>query len=108
MTTILPEHCETMAEVRCGVDAIDAQIVPLLATRFAYMAAAARIKPDRDQVRDESRKAQVIANATALAAELGAPADRIAALWDALVETSISYELDVFDHIRAASTQQDG
>jgi isochorismate pyruvate lyase len=100
MTTLPPEQCKTMAEVRAGVDDVDAQIVALLAARFAYMAAAARIKPSRDQVRDEARKAAVIAHAAALAADLGAPADRIAALWDSLVETSIAYELELFDKAR--------
>ena len=86
-----------MAEVRAGVDALDRQLVALLARRFAFMDAAARIKPERGHVRDEARKAEVIVNAATHAAELGAPAGRIAALWDALVESSIAYELERFD-----------
>ena len=54
-----------MAEVRAGVDQVDRELVALLARRFAYMDAAARIKPTRDAVRDEARKAQVIANVRA-------------------------------------------
>ena len=57
------EKCETMADVRGGVDAIDRALVDLLAQRFGYMDAAARIKQDRGVVRDEARKAEVIANA---------------------------------------------
>jgi isochorismate pyruvate lyase len=98
MTQIPPHECTDMAQVRGGVDALDVQIVALLAQRFAYMDAAARIKQDRNGVRDEARKAQVIANATARATALGAPAERIAALWDALVETSIAHELEKFDN----------
>lgn len=86
-----------MAEVRAGVDALDADLVRLLARRFAYMRAAARIKDDRDAVRDEARKAEVIANAAALARELGIPADLVVDLWDRLVEGSIAYELDAWD-----------
>ena len=58
---IPPEDCETMAEVRAGVDAVDLQIVELLGIRFRFMTAAARIKQDRGTVRDEERKALVIA-----------------------------------------------
>ena len=65
--------CETMAEVRESVDALDRELVALLARRFAYMDAAARIKPTRNAVRDETRKAQVIANAAAAAAIAGLP-----------------------------------
>lgn len=80
-----------------GVDALDAEIISLLARRFAYMRAAARIKVERDQVRDEHRKAEVIANARALADRLGLPAEAIADIWNSLVESSIAYELDEFD-----------
>lgn len=92
-----PEACATMADVRRGVDALDRDLVALLATRFGYMRAAARIKPDRGAVRDEARKAAVIANAVAHAAVVAAPADAIALLWEQLVETSIAYELAQFD-----------
>lgn len=89
--------CTTMAEVREGVDQVDRELIALLRRRFAYMDAAARIKPERGHVRDEARKAQVIANARAAAAAAGLPADAIAALWDQLVEASIAYEFDRFD-----------
>ncbi len=92
-----PEDCQTMAQVRAGIDALDRELVALLARRFAYMRAAARIKPERGLVRDEERKAAVIAAARAEALRLGAPAERIAALWEALVEHSIAYELEQWD-----------
>ena len=86
-----------MAEVRAGVDALDRELVTVLRRRFDYMDAAARIKSARGQVRDEDRKAQVIANARAAAAALGLPGDRMAELWSQLVEASIAYELAAFD-----------
>jgi isochorismate pyruvate lyase len=86
-----------MTEVRHGVDRVDEKIVALLAERFRYMDAAARIKPDRQAVRDEWRKADVIAKATATAEKEGAPAARIALLYDALVESSIAYEFEEYD-----------
>lgn len=89
-----------MAEVRAGVDEVDAQIVNLLARRFGYMDAAARIKQDRDTVRDEARKAQVIANARKAALELRIPQDVIADMWETLVEGSIAYEFGRWDALR--------
>ena len=97
MSVRVPDQCQTMSEVRAGVDALDRELVALLARRFAYMRAAARIKTTRDSVRDEGRKATVIAAARAEAESLGAPPERIAALWDALVESSIAYELDQWE-----------
>jgi isochorismate pyruvate lyase len=99
-TPLPPENCRTMPEVRAGIDALDADLIALLARRFAYMRAAARIKPTRDAVRDEARKAQVIANAVAHADVEGLPTDVIARLWDDLVEASIAYELGEWDRRR--------
>jgi isochorismate pyruvate lyase len=95
-----PHDCTTMMEVRAGVDALDAELVALLARRFGYMRAAARIKPGRDTVRDEDRKAQVIANVKRHAEAMGLPAERLAVVWDALVEQSIAYEFDEWDSTR--------
>jgi len=95
-----PDECTNMAEVREGVDATDRALMELLETRFGYMRAAARIKPTRDTVRDEARKSQVIEAARADAQARGLPADKIAVIWDELVETSIAYELDEWDATR--------
>ena len=89
--------CTTMIEVRAGVDQVDRELIALLARRFAYMDAAARIKPARTAVRDEARKAQVIANACAAAQVAGVPEPIVADLWEQLVEASIAYELAAFD-----------
>ena len=97
MTILSGPDCTTMAEVRAGVDQLDRELVALLARRFAYMDAAARIKPERGHVRDEGRKAEVIANARAEAVRLGVPEDIVGDLWEQLVEASIAYELAAFD-----------
>lgn len=103
MNPLPPEACQTMAEVRAGVDALDRELVALLARRFGYMNAAARIKPARSHVRDEARKAQVIANASAAAAAAGLPAGLAEDLWEALVEASITHEFGMWDALRADS-----
>jgi isochorismate pyruvate lyase len=95
-----PQDCASMEEVRAGVDALDAHLVELLARRFAYMRAAARLKPQRSLVRDEARKAEVIANARMRAEALGLPGEAIADLWDRLVEASIAYEFERWDEGR--------
>ena len=96
-----PEDCATMLEVRAGVDDTDRQIVALLARRFGYMDAAARIKPDRAAVRDERRKAEVIEKVRAGAKEHGLDPGLAATLYDQLIEASIAYEFDEFDRTRS-------
>lgn len=89
-----------MAEVRLGVDAVDRQLVALLKRRFGYMDAAARIKPDRAAVRDEWRKADVLAKVDAAAKELGVDRALMARLYEDLIETSIAHEFEVYDQTR--------
>ena len=98
----MPEDCNDMRDVRRGVDATDRELMALLDRRFGYMRAAARIKQARDAVRDEERKAEVIANAAADAEARDLPYQDVAAIWERLVETSIAYELVEWDRLRRA------
>ncbi|MGB5078793.1 MAG: chorismate mutase [Sphingorhabdus sp.] len=93
--------CLSMADVRSGVDAIDQALVAMIARRFAYMDAAARIKSDRNIVRDEARKRAVLDNVIAAARTHNVPVELAEQLWDTLVEASIAYELDRWDDLRA-------
>jgi isochorismate pyruvate lyase len=95
-----PEDCTTMSQVREGVDEVDRAIVDLLALRFGYMEAAARIKPARSEVRDEARKADVLAKVDAAADEAGLDRDLVARLYEELIEASIAYEFEEFDRLR--------
>jgi isochorismate pyruvate lyase len=96
-----PHDCETMVDVRAGVDQVDRELVALLVRRFGYMDAAARIKPDRNSVRDEARKAQVLDNVAREAEALGLEPARLRAVWNELVEQSIAYEAVEWDRLRA-------
>lgn len=96
-----PDDCQTMTDVRAGVDQVDRELVALLVRRFGYMDAAARIKPDRGAVRDEARKAQVIDNVAREAEAAGLEPARLRAVWNELVEQSIAYEAVRWDRIRA-------
>ena len=101
MTDIfVPADCTTMTDVRAGVDDVDARIVALIERRFAYMDAAARIKPERQAVRDEWRKADVKAKVDAAAAAAGIDRNLMARLYEDLIETSIAHEFVEYDRRR--------
>jgi isochorismate pyruvate lyase len=99
-TRLAPANCIDMLEVRNAVDRLDEEIVALFAERFGYMCAAARIKSNRQNVRDEGRKAEVIANVRRLALRYGAPRAALAEIYELVVEQSIAYELECFDRFR--------
>jgi isochorismate pyruvate lyase len=95
-----PADCTTMTEVRAGVDDVDRQVVALIKRRFGFMDAAARIKPTREAVRDEWRKADVKAKVDAAATEAGIDRELMARLYEDLIETSIAHELRRWDALR--------
>ena len=95
-----PEDCTTMPQVREGVDEVDQAIVDLLALRFGYMEAAARIKQKREEVRDGARKADVLAKVDTAADEAGLDRDLVARLYEQLIEASIAHELEEFERLR--------
>ena len=95
-----PAECQTMAEVRQGVDAIDRLLVEVFAERQRYMDAAARIKTDRTAVRDNARIEDVVAKVKAAAREAGLSEAIAEPVWRTLIERCIAYEFEVWDRER--------
>jgi isochorismate pyruvate lyase len=90
-------RCADMKEVRAAIDALDKRLVALIAERLHYIDEAARIKGDRDTVRDEARIADVLAKVRAEAQRIGCDPEVVVAAYKALVEASIAHEFIAFD-----------
>jgi isochorismate pyruvate lyase len=96
-----PSECETMIEVREGVDALDRALVALLAERQRYMDAAARIKPDRDAVHDDARIEDVVSKVLAAADARHLSRDIAEPVWRLLIDRCIAHEFGVYDRTRS-------
>jgi isochorismate pyruvate lyase len=97
---VAPADCNSMAEVRQGVDALDRLLVTILAERQGYMDAAARIKGDRAIVHDRARIEDVVAKVNAAAREAGLSQAIAEPVWRTLIDRCIAYEFGVWDKIR--------
>lgn len=95
--------CRDMNEVREAIDALDREIVGLLADRLHFIGEAACIKASRDAVRDEPRIEDVVAKVRASAAAAGMNPDFIEPLYRDLIERSIAHELGEFDRLHKSS-----
>ena len=95
-----PAECQSMTEVRQGVDALDRALVALLAERQRYMDAAARIKPHRDAVFDQARIDDVVAKVLAAAEPAGLSADIAEPVWRLLIDRCIAHEFGTWDKTR--------
>jgi isochorismate pyruvate lyase len=91
--------CADMADVRQSIDAIDRELVALLADRLHFIAEAARIKQNRDLVRDDGRVDDVLAKVRQEAVRQGIDPELIASVFRELVERSIAHEFTLFDRI---------
>ena len=100
------EHCDTMLDVRRNIDALDQRIVALMAERSGYVAQAARIKQNADQVHDQARIDFIVDRVSAMAAEQGAPAAVIEAAYRAMIDAFIEFERGEFKRLRAQATQE--
>ena len=95
-----PSECQSMAEVRQGVDALDRALVALIAERQRYMEAAARIKPNRDAVHDDARIEDVVAKVLAAAQGQSLSPDIAEPVWRTLIDRCIAHEFSVYDRTR--------
>ena len=96
----LPADCETMLDVRKGVDALDRALVLMLAERQRYMDAAARIKPNRDAVFDQARIDDVVAKVLKAAEPAGLSPDIAEPVWRLLIDRCIAHEFATWDRTR--------
>ncbi|MCF2527714.1 chorismate mutase [Yinghuangia soli] len=95
---------QSLAEVRSRIDALDADLVGLLARREALVRAAAAFKKDEQAVRAPDRVERVVAAARGKAAEAGLSPEVAEAVWRAMIAAFIDLELT--EHLDRQATGQ--
>jgi isochorismate pyruvate lyase len=89
--------CSNLAQLRENIDALDREIVALLAERGRYVKDAARFKRDAFQVSAPQRQQEVIDKVRALAEKEGAYPEVVEAAYRALIAGFIAREQQ--DHL---------
>ncbi len=102
---LAPEDCTEMAHVRAGIDALDKELVTLIARRTLYIEAAARIKPSLDNVRVPWRIEDVVAKVVEEARKQGLSATLTESVWRELIEKSIQHEAETWVALREGSSE---
>ena len=92
---------QSLSEVRARIDAIDADLICLLADRQSLVRAAAAFKADEQAVRAPSRVEQVIALARERAIGAGLAPMVAESVWRAMIEAFI--ELEIAEQARHSS-----
>src|SRR6185503_2010781 len=89
---IPPDRCNSLDEIRVGMDAIDRQIVSLIANRVAYVRAAAKFKTSSANVAAPDRVAAVLKTRRDWAEAKGLSGDVLESLYRDLVAYCVSEE----------------
>ena len=90
--TIPPDRCANLEEIRAGMDAIDREIVALIANRVAYVRAAAAFKTSSANVAAPERVAAVLKTRREWAEAKGLSGEVIENLYRDLVTYCVSEE----------------
>jgi isochorismate pyruvate lyase len=89
----------SLEEIRAAIDAVDADLVRLLARRETLVRRAAPLKRDTQAVQAPGRVEQVVARARAQATTAGADPDVVERIYRAMIQAFIDLELS--EHRRA-------
>jgi len=92
-----------LTEIRAGIDALDRELVGLLARREALVRQVAPLKSDGQAVRAPDRVAQVVARVRTLASEAGADPDLIERIYRGMIQAFIDMETDEHHRITGGS-----
>lgn len=87
------QGCNSLSEVRASVDAIDDQIVDLIALRAGYVARAATFKRDRDEGPAPDRVRLVLERVRRRAMAMSLPAEIIEATYRAMIAAFVAWEV---------------
>ena len=85
-------ECENMSEVRAGIDAVDRELVDLLALRWTYVDRAWVFKRSPEEASVPWRNKEVIQRVRDRAEETGMPPEMAEALWRMIIGWGIQYE----------------
>ena len=89
-----PEDCNSLHDVRAGIDRLDREIIERLAERGRYVHAAARFKTSEAQVAAPERQKAMLAVRREWAAAEGLDPDVIEDIYRRIVAYFIQRELD--------------
>ncbi len=92
--------CQTLEEVRNEVDAIDAQIVELMALRNNYVKQAAHFKQSVDEIKAPDRMEYVLERVRHKALTLGLNPHMVAQIYEIMIYEMVEAEIAQFRNIK--------
>ena len=92
-----PEDCENIQDIRYAIDEIDQEIIRLYALRDSYVREIVKYKSDEEGIIARERKALVLKQRMAWAAEKGLDPELFEKLFGLLIEKNIQIQFDIYN-----------
>ena len=92
-----PEDCEDIQDIRDAIDEIDKEIIHLHALRDSYVREIVKYKSDDEGIIARERKALVIKQRKAWAAEKGLDPELFEKIFGLIIEKNIQIQFDIYN-----------
>ncbi|MCE2573058.1 isochorismate lyase [Motilimonas eburnea] len=88
-----PEACESLNDIRIGIDSLDKEIVQILAKRMGYVKAAAQFKPDEQSIPAPERVVVMLQDRKKWAEQAGLSAEYVERLFTDIIDWYINQQI---------------
>ncbi len=92
-----PRACENIQDIRNAIDEIDQEIILLYALRDSYVREIVKFKSDKEEIHASERKALVLQQRKAWAAEKGLDPELFEKLFGLIIEKNIQIQFDIYN-----------
>ena len=92
-----PKSCENIQDIRNAIDEIDQEIIQLYALRDSYVREIVKFKSDDEEIHARERKAYVLQQRKAWAAEKGLDPELFEKLFGLIIEKNIQIQFDIYN-----------
>lgn len=90
------KECKSLEEVRKEIDAIDEELVTLIAQRSKYVKQAAKFKESVEEIKSDERINDVLNHVRHLAGSLGISPNLVADVFQILIDKMVEMEIEEF------------
>ncbi len=94
------KDCDSLDSVRAEIDAVDADILHLIAKRKEYVKQAAKFKHSVEEVKAEDRVAHVVDHVRHLALTLGVSPNMVTDIYKQMIEEMVESEIAEFQNAK--------
>lgn len=90
------KDCQSIEDIREGIDEIDRQIMTLFGKRFEYVKEIVKFKSDPDGIVAKERQIEVFQKRREWAQEFGLEPDLFEEIYKTLINWNVQKELEIF------------